>query len=154
MPKPFKKFCQTRFRGIRDCIIPVLFNWEGIVKYYSALKSPTERQQLLKGYFVDREMMSLFNIHFIHASIRDVIEAIDYFERRSFLLHAARGKMEDLLRKNILKFHQETSVKKLNVDDAETVQNKKGKELLEVHLDDPKTLLTKKRVLSVKMRHP
>ena len=45
-----------------------------------------------------------------------------------------------------LKFHQETSVKKLNVDDAETVQNKKGKELLEVYLDDPKTLLAKKRV--------
>ena len=31
-PMPFKKFCSTRFRIIRDCIKPVLHNWEGIIK--------------------------------------------------------------------------------------------------------------------------
>ena len=46
VPDAYKKFCQTRFRGIRNCLLPVVCNWEGMIKYYSSLKKPTERQQL------------------------------------------------------------------------------------------------------------
>ena len=42
-PQPFKKFCSTRFRIIRECIKPVLSNWDVIVLYYSQVTKPTER---------------------------------------------------------------------------------------------------------------
>ena len=123
------------------CITPVLFNWEGIVKYYATVKNPTERQLLLQAYFVDREM-SLLSMNFIQAAIRELIEAIDYFEQRSFLLHEARRKIENLLRSQILKIHCEPAVKEVD-DDLETVKNRTGKELREVNLNDPATLLKK-----------
>ena len=83
IPIPFKQFCSTRFRSVRECLKPVLFNWEALVQYYAKLKSSTDRQKLLKIYFVDREFSSLLELRFINASIRELMEAIDFFEMRS-----------------------------------------------------------------------
>lgn len=49
-PMSIKKFCSTRFRGVRTCLKPVLHNWIGIVKYYKQLKKPTPRQVLLRDF--------------------------------------------------------------------------------------------------------
>ena len=89
--------------------------------------------------------MSLLNMNFIQAAIRELIEAIDYFEQRTFLLHEARRKMETLLRLQILKIHIEPAVKEAD-EDMETTRAKSGAELLEVNLDDQTTLLKKKKV--------
>ena len=123
-PRPLKKFCTTRFRSIRDCIIPVLENWYGIVKYYSQVKKPTDRQKLLKAYFVDREWMSLLKMKFVIASARELIEGIDFFEKRAPLLHNAREKMETILRSQILKLHDETAVKEVDDIQEETIRKK------------------------------
>ena len=144
-PQQFKKFCSTRFRIIRECIKPVLSNWDGIVLYYSQVTKSTERQQGLKSFFVDREMMNYLNFSFIQAAIRELIEAIDYFEMRDVLLHEIRRKMEELLRNQIQKFHNEFAVKKAD-DNIEHAYKKSGAKLLEINLDDEKTLLKKKRI--------
>ena len=78
-PAPFKKYGSTRFRSIKQCLIPIIENWDGIVQYYSTLNKLTERQEKLKAYFVDREYSSLMNFYFILASIKDLSEAIDYY---------------------------------------------------------------------------
>ena len=145
-PRPLKKFCTTRFRSIRDCIIPVLENWYGIVKYYSQVKKPTDRQKLLKAYFVDREWMSLLKMKFVIASARELIEGIDFFEKRAPLLHNAREKMETILRSQILKLHDETAVKEVDDIQEETIRKKSGPRLLEVDVDDKRTLLQKRKV--------
>ena len=148
-PTPFKKYDSTRFRSIRECILPIVDNWEGINKYYSTLKKPTVRQQRVKAYFVDREYMSLLNLYFILASIRELIEGIDYFEMGTVLLHESRRKMEQLLRNQITKFHCESAVKKLDGDDDsdnESTVVKTGEELLKIDLDNADTLLNKKRI--------
>ena len=145
IPIPFKKFCSTRFRSVRECLKPVLFNWEALVQYYSKLKSSTDRQKLLKIYFVDREFSSLLELRFINASIRELIEAIDFFEMRSGQVHTIRKKMEELLRNQILKFHSDNAVTEADID-LETVVKKSGVKLLELDLDDKNTLLNKKKI--------
>ena len=67
----FKKFSETRFRGIRNCIIPVLHNWEGMMNYYSNAKKLTERQKSLKAYFVDREFWTKLSIYFVHGASKE-----------------------------------------------------------------------------------
>ena len=76
VPQDFKKFSETRFRGIRNCITPVVYNWEGINKYYSSVKKLTERQKSLKVYFVDREFWTKLYIYFVQAATRDLVDAI------------------------------------------------------------------------------
>ena len=106
-PLPFKKFCSTRFRTLQQCMKPVLINWKGIVKYYRQVKKPTDRQVLLKAFFVAREEMSLLKLKFLNATLKDLVDAIDFFERRTELLRVSRNKLEDLLRAQILKFHDD-----------------------------------------------
>ena len=86
---------------------PVLINWKGIVKYYRQVKKPTDRQVLLKAFFVAREEMSLLKLKFLNATLKDLVDAIDFFERRTELLRVSRNKLEDLLRAQILKFHDD-----------------------------------------------
>ena len=144
-PSAFKQYGSTRFRSIRQCLIPIIGNWDGIIKYYSTLKKLTERQERLKAYFVEREYSSLMNLHFIVAAIRDLIEGIDYYEMDKVLLHESRRKMEELLRNQVTKFHCETAVKMLH-DDGENTVLKPGPMLLEIDLANEDTLLNNKRV--------
>ena len=143
-----KRFCLTRFRAVRTCIKPVLYNWNALIKYYSGLKKPTPRQKLLQGYFVERKMMSFLNINFINSATREIDEAIDHFEKRNTMIYGARDKMERILRNSLLKFHDETSCKKLidDSDDNDRVQRKSGAELLQFDVDNEATLLKKKKV--------
>ena len=97
-PLPIKRFCSTRFRAVRTCIKPVLYNWNALIKYYSGLKKPTPRQKLLQGYFVEPEMMSFLNINFINSATREIDEAIDHFEKGNTMIYGARDKMERILR--------------------------------------------------------
>ena len=147
-PLPIKRFCSTRFRAVRTCIKPVLYNWNALIKYYSGLKKPTPRQKLLQGYFVEPEMMSFLNINFINSATREIDEAIDHFEKGNTMIYGARDKMERILRNSLLKFHDETSCKKLidDSDDDDRVQKKSGAELLQFDVDNEATLLKKKEV--------
>ena len=141
---PIKKFCSTRFRNIRTCLKPVLKNWNGIIKYYSQLKKPTNRQNLLRDYFVSREMLSYLNMNFIYSATREIDEAIDHFEKRETLVFDTREKMEKILRSSILKFHMETAVKEL--DDEGNVVKKTGAQLLQFDVDDTTTKLSKRAI--------
>ena len=138
-PIPIKKFCTTRFRGIRTCLKPVLHNLHGIIKYYSQLKKPTNRQVLLRDYFVSREMLSYLNMNFIYSATREIDEAIDHFEKRQTLIFDARERMEKILRSSILKFHKEGAVKEL--DDENNAVKKTGAQLLQFDVDSQTTKL-------------
>ena len=47
-PKAFKRFVSTRFRTLRLCIEPVLYNFVPLVWYYKLLKKPTDKQKHLQ----------------------------------------------------------------------------------------------------------
>ena len=145
-PVPFKRFVSTRFRIIRLCLQPVLESWEGIQRYYNSLKKSTERQNLLKAYLVDREWMAFLKIKFVYGGIRELIEGIDYFEKRDSVAHEIRSKMESLLRSQILKFHNETAVNEVENDMISICKKKIVAELLPVNVDDKETLLSKRKV--------
>ena len=115
----------------------VLHNWHGIIKYYSQLKKPTNRQVLLRDYFVSREMLSYLNMNFIYSATREIDEAIDHFEKRQTLIFDAREKMEKILRSSILKFHKEGAVKEL--DDENNAVKKTGAQLLQFDVDSQTT---------------
>ena len=125
--------------------MPVLNNWEGVVKFYKEVKKSTDRQLRLRIFFVEQEEMSLLKVKFLLAATRELVLAIDFFEQRTELLHKSRAKMEEVLQKQILKFHDESAVK---VADKELnyVSKKTGPQLLEIDLDNKKTLLSNKMV--------
>ena len=144
-PKPIKKYCSTRFRTYRLCMEPVEHNWEGLVAYYSKVKKANDRQERLKQFFVEREVMSRLKLKFLLSATKELIDGIDFFEKRTELLHSSRNKMEDILRRQILKFHEDPAVK--NLDEEENTSSKKsGPELLKVDLENSETLLSKRSV--------
>jgi hypothetical protein len=46
--QPIKRFVSTRFRTLRNCIMPVLKNFPALVTYYKSLKKPSARQKRLQ----------------------------------------------------------------------------------------------------------
>lgn len=50
-------------------------------------------------------------MNFLKSAVRELVEAIDIFEKSDLLVHELREKMENILRRQILKFHIETVVK-------------------------------------------
>ena len=89
-------------------------------------------------------------IKFVYGGIGELIEGIDYFEKRDSLAHEIRSKMESLLRSQILKFHNETAVNEVENDMIGIRMYIYiyiyGAELLAVNVDDKETLLSKRKV--------
>ena len=81
---------------------------------------------------------------FIMAATRELSEAIDYFERQETLLHENRAKLEDVLRSQISKFHDEQAIKIL--DKEGNVSKKNGAALLDFDIENKETLLKNKKV--------
>lgn len=50
-------------------------------------------------------------MNFLKSAVRELVEAIGFFEKSDLLVHELREKMENILRRQILKFHIETVVK-------------------------------------------
>ena len=75
----------------------MIFNWEGLVKNYKEVKKLTDRQLMLRTFFVEQEQMSLLKVNFLLAATWDLVQAIDFFEQRRELLHKSRAKMEEVL---------------------------------------------------------
>ena len=146
-PRKIKKFINTRYRIYRSCLEPVIYNWEGLVKYYKEVKKPTDRQVRLQTFFVEQEQMSLLKVLFLLAATRELVLAIDFFEQRTELMHKSRAKMEEVLRTQILKFHDESAVKVTDEEsNSDNVLKKTGVQLLEIDLENKETLLSKKKM--------
>ena len=144
----FKQFVQVRFRSIRNCLGPIIYNFDALVNYYSNLKKPTERQKLLKKYFVDRRYMSKVRMLFVNAATADMSEAIDFFESRNVQVHNAGDKLESILYKQMRKVFDEQEVTELS-EDNETLVKKGRLELLKVDVDKAKVLKRKKMFIGV-----
>ena len=97
-PQAFKKFVEVRFRTIRNCLKPSLFNFDSLVHYYSSLKKPTDRQKQLQTWFVEKQDMSRLKMLFVYAASEDMTDAIDFFEKRDTSVHLASDKLEKILR--------------------------------------------------------
>ena len=102
-------------------------------------------QVLLKAFFVSREEMSVIKINFLDSTLKDLVEGIDFLEKRTELLHVARNKLETLIRNQILKFHDDPAVKNID-EEGNTASKKEGVDLLNVDVMDRNTVLSKKRV--------
>ena len=140
-PHPFKKFVNVRFRTIRSCHEPILYNFDAMVHYYSQVKSPTGRQKLLKTYFVEKKDMTHLNMLFIYAASQDLTEAIDFFEKRKVNIHNAVAKLENILTNQMRKILDETELTTLK---GETVEKKSRHELVNLDVDNANILGVKK----------
>ena len=78
--------------------------------------------------------MSLLKVLFLLAATRDLVQAIDFFEQRTELLHKSRAKMEEVLRTQILKFHDDSAVKV--ADEEGNALKKTGVQLLEIDIEN------------------
>ena len=143
IPKPFNKFVNVRFRTLRNCLEPILYNFDALVHYYENLKMPTERQKLLIKWFVNRRDMSKLKMMFVYASTLDMTEAIDFFESRDVNIHNAADKLENIMYIQMRKVLDETEVTKYN-DDTDTIEKKHRRELVKIDLETAKYLSYKK----------
>lgn len=84
-------------------------------------------------------------MNFVKSAVRELVEAIDIFEKSDLLVHELREKMENVLRRQILKFHIETVVKEAD-EELQNTTKKRGAELLEINLDNETTLLSRRKV--------
>lgn len=123
----------------------MIFNWEGLVKNYKEVKKLTDRQLRLRTFFVEQEQMSLLKVNFLLAATWDLVQAIDFFEQRRELLHKSRAKMEEILRTQILKFHDETVVRVAD-EECNNASKKTGEQLLKIDLENPSIILSRKKV--------
>ena len=89
--------------------------------------------------------MSLLKVNFLLAATWDLVQAIDFFEQRRELLHKSRAKMEEILRTQILKFHDETVVRVAD-EECNNASKKTGEQLLEIDLENPSIILSRKKV--------
>ena len=137
-PQPILQFIPTRFRSLRMCIKPVLYNYLGLVKYYSSLKKPTERQAKLMKFYVERCDITRIKLKFIFAANSDFNDAVDYFEKRGAHIHNTSSKLEDILVTQYRKVFDETVYNKLDEDD--NLKLKTRRELLDIDVDKAKTL--------------
>ena len=141
-PKPFKRFVDTRFRTIRNCIEPILFNYNAIIHYYSNVKKPSSRQKLLIEFFVDRRDMSALKLKFVYSATKDLTLAVDYFESRDINVNDAGDKVESILVNQMRTILED---KVFNNLDGEEVTKKSRKELVSIDVTEaPK--LTRKRI--------
>ena len=56
--------------------------------------------------------MSQIKLSFLDATLKDLVEGIDFLEKRTELIHVSRNKLEKLIRSQILKFHDDPAVKR------------------------------------------
>ena len=54
--------------------------------------------------------MSKLKLEFVMAATNQINDAINFFEQRETMIHLDRGKMEDVLQNQILKFHSDSAV--------------------------------------------
>ena len=139
-PKALKKFVNTRFRTIKLCLDPILYNFDSLAHYYSNLKKPTDRQMLLKTYFSDKRDTSRLSMLFIYAASEDLLKAIKFFEQGKVNIYNASEKLEKILIGQMRKIFDETELTKLN---DEEVVKKSRHELMNLDPDRAKLLNTK-----------
>ena len=99
------------------CIGPVLHNYLPIVKYYNKVKTPTERQNRLKAFFVEREDKTRLELKFLLEACDDLTVAIDFFEKAQARVHNTRVKLEQILVTQLGKIVDDKYVNNLDADD-------------------------------------
>ena len=142
-PKPFKQFVTVRFRTLRNCLDPILHNFNALVHYYSNLKKPTERQKLLIEYFVDRQHMSKLKMMFVYSATAEMTEGIDFLESRSVNIHNAADKLENILYTHQMRVLDESEVNVYS-EDRDSMERKDRLDLLKVDVETAKLLKNKK----------
>ena len=64
-----------------------MHNFPEIVHYYSEIKKKVKNlstiQQNLVKYFVDKEEVTKLTLLFIYSATQDMVEKIDYFEKKA-----------------------------------------------------------------------
>ena len=143
-PVPFKKLCTTRFRFYVIAVKLVLANWYVIVECYKSVKQPTERQQKLKSFFADREVMTKLKLNFIWSSSEHLIDALDFFEQRIEEVHNLHTKMTDVLVCNLKKHLQPQVVEQM--DEEGNLKLKSSRDILNVDLKSEDNKLNPKKV--------
>ena len=141
-PVPIAKFVCTRFRSIRHCVYSCLKNFQAIYTFYSQLQKPTPRQKNLQTYFVVQAEMTRLKLLFVQYAMKDINEAIDFFEEAENHAHEIHSKMEFLLSCQLKMFMTNSCVQR--VDDEGNIEPLSGVELLAVDTEDKKKWRSKK----------
>ena len=142
-PKPFKKFVTVRFRSIRTCIEPVLFNFDELVHFMkniqSKTKKPSDRETRLIEMFVNREVKTKLSLLFINAATMELSNKIDFFEQNRINVANVFEVMGGVLIEQMEKVFDENE---LNILDpvSEEVRKKSPAELVLMDVTSAKRL--------------
>ena len=145
-PKPFKKFVKVRFRSIRTCIEPVLYNYEEIVYFFKNIKSkttkPSPRDQRLIEMFVERELETKLSLKFIYAATMEMSSKIDFFEQNKANVANITEVIEAVLLDQLQKVFEDSELKILDPETAE-LRKKSNAELVLIDVDIAERLSNK-----------
>lgn len=141
IPKAFKRFVETRFCIMRDCIEPVLHNIAHIRTFLSKLKKPSDREKKLQKYFVDNFEISKLKLMFVFDASAELIEGIKHFESKEAQIHNTGDKLETLLVGQYRKVFHDSVINTLDEDD--NLERKSRRELMNVDLDEAMKLSKK-----------
>ena len=148
-PSPFKRFVNTRFRTHRNCLEPVLRNYDYLVKYYKSLSKPTNRQKDLRQFFVDNQYISKLKLLFIYDSNAEFSRGIDFFEEKQSHVHNTGDKLEDILVGQYRKIFDESEINYLTEDDE--LKRKSRRKLINLDIESAKKLDNKKVFIGQKV---
>ena len=133
VPMEIPKMSTTRFRAIGACVRSALHNLPIYREYYSKLKKPTPRQNLLKVYFVDQAIYTELKLQFVKYAIEEMESAINFFEESTDNFHLIYEKMEKLLQNQLSTFIISTKLEE--VDEEGNIEKVSGGDLLKIDVD-------------------
>ena len=144
-PQPILEFVSTRWLSLPTCIKPILHNYIGIVKYYESLKKPTERQERLKKFYVERCDITRIRLKFLLANFAEFTKNIKFFEDRNAHVHNVGDKLEDILVSQYSKILDDSEYNELDANGDLT--RKSREELINIDLEKAKKLSSKEMFL-------
>ena len=145
-PLPILEFVTTRWSSLPTCIKPILHNYDGLVKYYKTLKSPTDRQKNLIKFYVERCDLNRIRLKFLLANSSEYLKNIKFFEERSAHVHNTGMKLEDILVSQMSKVLDDKEFNEL--DDEDNLVRKSRDKLINIDLDKATKLSNKEMFIT------
>lgn len=148
VPKQFNKFISVRFRSIRTCIEPAIYNFHEIVHFLKELKKTkkklTDREKRLIEYFVEREDLTSLKLKFVFAATGPMTEKIDFFEKNEAHVHNIADAIESIYVDQLRCILDDSELSVLDFETDE-LRKKSRVELISIDVDNAK-LLSKKQM--------
>ena len=134
VPMEFRRYVDTRFRSLIQCIPPVIHNYQGIVSYYKSVpeKKLTDRQKLLKKMFVSCQDITKLKLLFILSGTAELMKSVSFFEKSEADLHNVQGHIEQVVVTQYRRVFDEKEICDLDEKDELVLKSKKDLAVLDL----------------------